>query len=98
MYSTEEMPTDQDWKDVQTHVNTENWYYEQVENNVIASFNVTDYLPDNTYLIKVEVVTDMAEHYDYRFSVNIDRSPPVYYGNYGFIRNFLLIINSFIKY
>jgi hypothetical protein len=81
MYTSDEQPSSLDWKDVQEHNNTPIRYYNQVQNDLLATFDVTNYLLDNIYTIKVEIVTGSGENYDYRFTVGIDRSKPEFVGS-----------------
>ncbi len=76
MYSSEVLPGDMDWFDVVTHSNTPAFYYDEVEDGVIASFNVQDLFPDDTYLIRVEILTTDGKRYSYRRTVNIDQTAP----------------------
>ena len=80
MYTTKEAPhPEMDWYNVsEPHENQPEWYYHSVTDSIIATFNVSPYFPDDKYLIKIEMVTTTGIHYDYRTSVFIDQSAPVF--------------------
>ena len=79
MYTTKDAPhPDLDWYNVSNHENLPVWYEEPVEHGVLATFNVSPYFPDDKYLIRIEMVTNSGVHYDYRTTVFIDQSPPVF--------------------
>ena len=73
MYTSSETPSALDWFDVETHTNTPKYYYAQVENDFLALFNLPD--DDDTYQIKVEVVTNDNKRYSYIQTVHIDQTP-----------------------
>ncbi len=77
MYTDAILPGDMDWMDVENHTNTPTFHYDQVEDDVIATFNVQDLFPDGTYMIKVDILTTDGKRYNYRRSVRIDQSAPV---------------------
>ncbi len=77
MYTDKALPEEMDWLDVVNHTNTPTFHYDEVEDDVIARFNVLDLFPDGTYLIKIEVLTTDGKRYNYRRTVGIDQSPPV---------------------
>ena len=79
-YTSEEMPASTDWSDVDPD-NPD--YFEQVENDTIAQFIVTDYVEDNTYQIKIEVVTADHQHYNYFRTIHIDQTAPEFYAEYA---------------
>ena len=81
MYTTETMPdSDTDWYNVSAdHSNVPIWYENEVENGLIAPFIISDLFPDDTYQIKIELLTKRGGHYDYRQTIHIDQSVPVLY-------------------
>jgi len=79
-YTSAAMPTPIDWEDVDPDVPH---YYYEVENDFIASFRISNYFPDNTYKIKVELFTSTNESYCYLRTVNIDQSPPEFHEQYA---------------
>ena len=79
-YTSEEMPASTDWSDVDPN-NPD--YFEQVENDTIAQFIVNDYVEDNTYQIKIEVVTADHQHYNYFRTIHIDQTAPEFYADYA---------------
>ncbi len=83
MYTSEELPTSLDWKDVQTHNATPTWFMEEVEDDVLANFDVTGYFPDGTYQIKVEMVTSTNDYFTYIRTVHIDQTPPEFKDEYA---------------
>ena len=74
MYTSSETPSALDWHDVETHANTPKYYSAPVENDFLAHFNLPD--TDDTYQIKVEVVTNDNKRYCYIQTVHIDQTPP----------------------
>jgi len=74
VYTSSETPSALDWFDVETHANTPKYYYAQVENNFLAHYNLPD--TDDTYLIKVEVVTNDNKRYSFIQTVHLDQTPP----------------------
>ena len=74
VYTSSETPSALDWFDVETHANTPKYYYAQVENDFLAHFNLPD--TDDTYLIKVEVVTNDNKRYSFIQTVHLDQTPP----------------------
>lgn len=79
-YTSEEMPSLTDWQDVNQQID---FYYEQVEDNVLAQFIVDAYLPDNTYTIKIEIITTNNQHYTYYRNVTIDQTAPEFYDDFA---------------
>ncbi len=89
-YTSEEMPTSTDWKNVNPdHDSDPNpeiidpYYYEPVENDLIAQFVVNGYVPDDTYQIKIEVVTNDHRHYTYLRTIYIDQTAPEFNADYA---------------
>jgi subtilisin family serine protease len=79
-YTSAAMPTPLDWEDV----NPDTSYYNyEVENDILASFHISDYFPDDTYKIKVEIFTSTNESYNYLRTVVIDQSPPEFHEQYA---------------
>ena len=78
-YTSEKMPVSTDWHDVDPQ---NDYYYEQVENDFIAQFIVDDQ-PDETYQIKIEVVTTDQQHYNYFRTIIIDQTAPEFYSEYA---------------
>ncbi len=76
MYTDQLLPEEMDWLDVENHTNTPSFHYDEVQDDVIASFNVLDLFPDGNYLIKIEVLTTDGKRFSYRRTVGIDQSPP----------------------
>ncbi len=79
-YTSAAMPTPLDWEDVDPDIP---YYDYEVENDILASFHISDYFPDNTYKIKVELFTSTNESYNYLRTVNIDQSPPEFHEQYA---------------
>ncbi len=82
MFTAEDSPNlNTDWMNVEDP-NFQNhnpiWYYNEIEDDVLASFHLRELMPDDIYQIKVEVVSNDFRHYDYRFTVHIDQSAPVF--------------------
>jgi subtilisin family serine protease len=76
MFTDHEFPTSMDWKDVVTHQNVPRFYYNQVNDDEIASFHVPLTLPDNEYLVRIKMETLQAEAFEKRFRVHINQKPP----------------------
>lgn len=76
MFTDKELPTSLDWKDVTTHQNVPQFYFSQVDDDVIANFVVAPTLPDNEYLIRIRLEKLGAQIYEKRFIVNINKSVP----------------------
>ena len=79
-YTSEEMPVSTDWQDINEQID---YYYDPVENDLIAQFMIDDYLPDNTYRIKIEIITSDNQHYTYLRTIRIDQTAPEFYENYA---------------
>ena len=79
-YTSSEMPQPIDWNNVDENYD---YYYEPVEDDIIAQFVIDEYLPDETYLIKISVSTSNNQHYDYFRTINIDQTAPEFYTNYA---------------
>lgn len=79
-YTSEEMPVSTDWHDVDLQ---NDYYYEQVENDLVAQFIVNDDISDDTYQIKVEVITANQQHYNYFRTVHIDQTAPEFNADYA---------------
>lgn len=75
MYTVKENPVGLDWKDITTQENTPVYYYAEVYDDIIAHLNI-DGLPDDEYLIKIEVITSKNEHFSNVFHLNIDQTAP----------------------
>ncbi len=80
-YTSVPMPTSEDWQDVGEN----SYYYEPVEDGILAHFEINDYLNSGTYQIKVEAVTHSNQHYSSCITVHIDQSPPEFRGEYAAI-------------
>ncbi|HHE37521.1 MAG TPA: hypothetical protein ENL20_02985 [Candidatus Cloacimonetes bacterium] len=82
MFTAEDSPNpNTDWMNVEDpNFQDHNpiWYYTEIEDDVLATFHLTELMPDNTYQIKVEVVSYDMRHYDFRQTVHIDQSAPVF--------------------
>jgi len=76
MYSNKAIPTSADWYDVVTHSNRPTYYTSQKDNEVLAHFGFTEFMPDGTYKIRVLVEKSNGKKYAYTRSVYIDRTPP----------------------
>ncbi len=81
-YTSEEMPTSTDWNDVDPD-NPDYNYSEQVNNAIIAQFVVNGYVPDDTYQIKIEVVTIDHRHYTYFRTIYVDQTAPEFNTDYA---------------
>jgi len=79
-YTNAEMPLPNDWHNVDTQ---NDFYYDMVEDDIIAQFIVNEYLPDDIYTIKIEVVTTDNQHYTYYRTVTIDQTEPEFYYEYA---------------
>lgn len=79
-YTSEEMPLSTDWHDVDPQIS---YYSEQVEDDLIAQFVVDDYLPDETYTIKIDIITSTSQHYNYFRTIHIDQTAPEFYADYA---------------
>lgn len=79
-YTNMEIPLPTDWHNVDDQ---NDFYYEQVEDDVIAQFIVNDYLPDDIYMIKIEVISTDNQHYTYYKKVTIDQTEPEFYYEYA---------------
>lgn len=80
MFTSEEEPNDSDWKDVYRPIGSNPYYYyEPVEDGVIARFNIPYTLPDDDYLVRIRVETveeGVSRSYERRFRVPINQSLP----------------------
>ena len=81
-FTSEDNPTSIDWYDVDPN-NPDYNYSEQVDNGLIAQFIVNGYVPDDTYQIKIEVVTFDHRHYTYFRTVYIDQTAPEFNADYA---------------
>ncbi|MEA2096801.1 MAG: S8 family serine peptidase [Candidatus Cloacimonadota bacterium] len=79
-YTSEEMPVSTDWHDVDSQID---YYYDPVEDDLIAQFIVNDDVSDDAYQIKVEVITADHQHYNYFRTVTIDQTAPEFYAEYA---------------
>jgi len=59
------------------------YYYDPVQNGLLADFIVQPDLPDSTYLIKAEVFNSSCESYQTTFHVYIDQTAPVFLPAYS---------------
>ncbi len=82
MFTAEDVPNpNTDWMNVEDPNSQDHnpiWYETEVEDDVLATFHLTELFPDDTYQIKVEVVSSDLRHYDYRQTIHIDQSAPVF--------------------
>ena len=76
MYTDKIMPTSLDWKDVTTHNNSPEIYMEEVEDNVLANFNLVPEFPDGRYNIRLDLSDRNAHHFYFYQTIVIDKSPP----------------------
>jgi len=81
MYTDKIMPTSIDWKDVTTHNNYPEIYTQEVENNVLATFNIPPEFPDGRYNLRLDLSDINANHFYFYQEVTIDRTPPLLDGN-----------------
>ncbi|MDY6915666.1 MAG: S8 family serine peptidase, partial [Candidatus Cloacimonadota bacterium] len=73
-YTTSNNPSSLDWNDVETHLNTPKYYYTPVENGVLAHFETPNI--EESYTIRLDLVTSDNKHHYYMQTVNIDKTPP----------------------
>ncbi len=85
MYTDKIMPTSLDWKDVTTHNNYPEIYTEEVENNVLATFNIIPEFPDGIYNLRLDLSDINAHHYYFYQMITIDQTNPKLINN-----NFLI--------
>ncbi len=80
MYTTEQEPTILDWKDVSyPHNNTPVFYEYEVENDVLANFDIREISPEfDSYILKVEVITNSNQHYSFNRTIFIDQTESVF--------------------
>ncbi len=79
-YTSEEMPISTDWYDVDPQID---YYYDSVENDLIAQFVVDYDVSDDTYKIKIEIVTSAQQHYTYFRTIHIDQTDPEFNADYA---------------
>ncbi|MCK4311716.1 MAG: S8 family serine peptidase [Candidatus Cloacimonetes bacterium] len=79
-YTSAEMPAPLDWDDVDPDIL---YYYNEVDDDILAHFEISEYFTDGTYQIKVEVSTTTNESFDYRRTIHIDQTPPVFKEEYA---------------
>ncbi|MBN1326964.1 MAG: S8 family serine peptidase [Candidatus Cloacimonetes bacterium] len=80
MFTTAELPTSSDWQDVSyPHNNTPHYYFNPVENGVLAHFDLMGISPEFAiYQLKVELMTTDNKHYISRKTVFVDQTEPVF--------------------
>lgn len=76
MYTTKSAPTALDWYDVASHTNQPQFYYQPVQNGVIASFNLMNDFPEGQYLIRIIYENSSGKKYHHNFTVRYDCSAP----------------------
>ncbi|MCK9329493.1 MAG: S8 family serine peptidase [Candidatus Cloacimonetes bacterium] len=76
MFTDELHPQSTDWKDVSTHTNTPVYYYNQVENNVLANFYLPSSFNDNLYRLRVRMECIDGNFIDKFLLFYIDREIP----------------------
>ncbi len=81
MYTDEIMPTSLDWKDVATHNNYPEIYTEEVENNVLASFNINPEFSEGNYNLRLDLSDINGHHFYFYQMIVIDQTPPELEGN-----------------
>ncbi|MDA3814348.1 MAG: S8 family serine peptidase [Candidatus Cloacimonetes bacterium] len=79
-YTSAEMPLSTDWHDVDPQ---NDYYFEQVDNDLIAQFIIDNYVADETYKIKIEITTLDNQHYNYFRTIHIDQTAPEFYAEYA---------------
>ena len=78
MYASQNMPSSHDWKNVSyPHDNNPEYYFEPIENDVVATFIVDDTVLDGDYMIRTDLISQNYEHYIYINNFSIDKTPPV---------------------
>ena len=77
MYTTEEAPQAQDWKDVVNHTNTPTFYYDHVSNGVLGRFEFEPYQSDGSYELRVQMTDETGQSYEVHRNFYIDQTPPV---------------------
>ncbi len=85
MYTSAEMPEQIDWKNVEDHETTPLFYSENVVDDVLATFNLRNEIPDGTYLIKVELTTSDYRKFTSMRTVYLDQTAPQLDTNYMFM-------------
>jgi subtilisin family serine protease/fibronectin type 3 domain-containing protein len=80
MYTTETEPAEIDWKNVSNHLNTPHRYYDEVENGLLARFSVDELvaLPFE-YQIRVRAFNSFHDIYEYKRTVRINKTPPIFF-------------------
>jgi hypothetical protein len=76
MYSDKNCSSSLDWKDVHSHTNQPQFYTQQVEDDVIASFYIPTDFPEGKYLIRVQYQNIHRKTYNYYRTINYDNSAP----------------------
>jgi hypothetical protein len=76
MFTDSTVPTDLDWLDVLTHTNTPCFYYNSIQNGVLAHFHFPMMFNDGDYKIRIEVTNTNGTKYSYIREIRIDRTPP----------------------
>jgi len=77
MYTDVANPSALDWKDVQTHNNSPIFYHQQVENNIIARFNISPEFAEGRYLIRIQYQNIQRKVYNHYRTINYDKTAPV---------------------
>ncbi len=88
MYTSKKVPSTLDWYDVSNHTNHPQFFYQPVQNGVIAHFGIMPSFPEGMYTIRVIYENGLGSKYHYYHTIRYDRSEPslVAESLYGFKR------------
>jgi len=96
MYTTIKDPIESDWLDVETHLKTPRYYFDPVEDGVIAFFDVNEVLVDDNYLLRVELSNNNNNKFYNYISIEINQTEPILKeGSVSFIKRYN---NDIIEY
>lgn len=77
MYTNKQTPLAIDWKDVNFHTNSPAYFYEQVENDVLANFYLPTLFDDGLYRLRIRLYKTDGTFIDKFLIFFIDREIPV---------------------